>query len=36
MTAWEVMQRTIHGLDKHGEDGAAKILGLVEPYEIAL
>ncbi len=27
LTAWEVMQRAIHGLDKHGEDGAAKILG---------
>ncbi len=29
LTAWEVMQRAIHGLDKHGEDGAAKILGPV-------
>jgi putative DNA methylase len=23
------MQRAIHGLDKHGEDGAAKVLGSV-------
>lgn len=29
LTAWEVIQRAIHGLDKHGEDGAAKILGPV-------
>jgi putative DNA methylase len=27
LTAWEVMQRAIHGLDKHGEDGAARVLG---------
>jgi putative DNA methylase len=26
LTAWEVMQRVIHGLEKHGEDGAARVL----------
>ncbi len=29
LTAWEVMQRAIHGLEKHGEDGAARVLGHV-------
>jgi putative DNA methylase len=27
LAAWEVMQRAIHGLEKHGEDGAARVLG---------
>ncbi len=29
LTAWEVMQRAIYGLDKHGYDGAGKVLGRV-------
>src|SRR5205807_1158259 len=29
LTVWEVTQRAIHGLDKHGENGAAKVLGSV-------
>jgi putative DNA methylase len=29
LTAWEVMQRAIYGLDKHGYDGAGKVLGQV-------
>ena len=29
LTAWEVMQRTIHALDKHGEDGAGNVLGRI-------
>jgi putative DNA methylase len=29
LTAWEVMQRAIYGLDKHGYDGAGNVLGHV-------
>ncbi|HEY4032338.1 MAG TPA: DUF1156 domain-containing protein [Ktedonobacteraceae bacterium] len=29
LTAWEVMQRAIYGLDKHGYDGAGNVLGRV-------
>ncbi len=27
VTAWEVMQRAIHALDKHGEEAAGNVLG---------
>ena len=29
LTAWEVMQRAIYALDKHGYGGAGKVLGQV-------
>jgi len=29
LTAWEVIQRAIYGLDKHGYDGAGNVLGRV-------